>query len=107
MRASVERHGLPWHIPHLGPRAGYLFQPTPIHDAAEGRAAADELLTRLIRVWLANRGVWEAIVGAGPVCSVPCQDEDVDAYLDGLGLAAGRAGRLTCRLPRGLNRFRG
>ena len=42
---SVERHGLPWHIPHVGPRAGYTFQPTPIHDAAEGRAAADELLT--------------------------------------------------------------
>ena len=82
MRASVERHGLPWHIPHLGPRAGYLFRPTPIHTAAEGRAAADELLSRLIRIWLANRGVWEAIVGAGPVCSVPCADEDVDAYLE-------------------------
>ena len=83
MRESVGRHGLPWHIPHVGPRAGYCFQPTPIHDAAEGRAAADDLLTRLIRVWLANRGVWEAIVGAGPVCSVPCSDEDVDAYLAG------------------------
>ena len=81
MRASVEAHGLPWHIPHLGPRAGYTFQPTPIRSGAEGRAAADELLTRLIRSWLANRGVWEAIVGAGPVCSVPCADEDVDAYL--------------------------
>ncbi|HEY4189528.1 MAG TPA: transaminase [Candidatus Limnocylindrales bacterium] len=81
MRASVERHGLPWHVPHLGPRAGYTFQRAPIHDAAEGRAAADELLTRLIRVWLANRGVWEAIVGAGPVCSVPAEDEDVDAYV--------------------------
>ena len=34
-------------------------------------------------MWLANRGVWEAIVGAGPVCSVPAEDEDVDAYLDG------------------------
>jgi glutamate-1-semialdehyde 2,1-aminomutase len=83
MRESVARHGLPWHIPHVGPRAGYTFRPTPIHDAAEGRAAADELLTRLIRVWLANRGVWEAIVGAGPVCSIPCADDDVDAYLDG------------------------
>jgi glutamate-1-semialdehyde 2,1-aminomutase len=80
MRASVERHGLPWHIPHLGPRAGYLFQATPIRNGEEGRAAADELLTRLIRIWLANRGVWEAIVGAGPVCSVACADEDVDAY---------------------------
>lgn len=80
MRASVAAHGLPWHIHHLGPRSGYTFQPTPIRNGAEGRAAADELLTRLIRVWLANRGVWEAIVGAGPVCSVPASDADVDAY---------------------------
>jgi len=37
--------------------------------------------------------VWEAIVGAGPVCSVPCSDEDVDAYVDAwdelLGVLAG------------------
>jgi glutamate-1-semialdehyde 2,1-aminomutase len=83
MRASVDAHGLPWHIHHLGPRSGYTFQPAPIRSGAEGRAAADELLTRLIRVWLANRGVWEAIVGAGPVCSIPAADEDVDAYLAG------------------------
>ena len=83
MRASVEAHGLPWHIHHLGPRSGYTFQPAPIRTAAEGRAAADELLTRLIRAWLANRGVWEAIVGAGPVCPVPATDADVDLYLAG------------------------
>jgi len=82
MRASVAAHGLPWHIHHLGPRSGYTFQPTPIRNGAEGRAAADELLTRLIRIWLANRGVWEAIVGAGPVCSIPASDEDVDAYVE-------------------------
>jgi glutamate-1-semialdehyde 2,1-aminomutase len=83
MRASVGAHRLPWHIHHLGPRSGYTFQPAPIRNGAEGRAAADEMLTRLIRVWLANRGVWEAIVGAGPVCAVPAADEDVDAYLAG------------------------
>ncbi len=83
MGASVQAHGLPWHIHHLGPRSGYTFQPAPIRDAAEARACADELLTRLIRVWLANRGVWEAIVGAGPVCPVPASDADVDAYLEG------------------------
>jgi hypothetical protein len=32
-------------------------------------------------VWLANRGVWEAIVGAGLVVQVPATDDDVDAYL--------------------------
>ena len=81
MRHAVTAAGLPWHIHHLGPRAGYTFRPTPVRDAAEARACQDDLLTRLIRVWLANRGVWEAIVGAGPVVSVPATDEDVDAYL--------------------------
>jgi glutamate-1-semialdehyde 2,1-aminomutase len=81
MRAAVERAGLPWHIHHLGPRAGYTFRPTPVRDADEARACADDLLTRLIRIWLANRGVWEAIVGAGPVVSIPARNEDVDAYL--------------------------
>ena len=83
MRAAVDRNSLPWHIHHLGPRAGYTFRPTAVRNAAEARACADELLTRLIRVWLANRGVWEALVGAGPVCSVPATDDDVDAYLAG------------------------
>ena len=82
MRAAVERVGLPWHIYHLGPRAGYTFQPTPLRNAAEARASQDDLLTRLVRIWLANRGVWEAIVGAGPVASIPAADEDIDAYLD-------------------------
>ena len=81
MRAGVERVGLPWHIHHLACRAGYTFRATPVRDAAEARACHDPLLARLIRVWLANRGVWEAIVGAGPVASVPASGEDVDAYV--------------------------
>ena len=83
MRASVEAHRLPWHVHELGPRSGYTFRPTPVRTGAEGWAASDELLTRLIRVWLANRGVWEAIVGAGPVCAVPATDADVDLYVAG------------------------
>ena len=81
MRASVTRAGLPWHIHHLACRSGYTFQPAPARNAGEARACRDNLLARLIRIWLANRGVWEAIVGAGPVCSVPAADTDVDAYL--------------------------
>ena len=81
MRAAVARVGLPCHIYRLGPRAGYTFGPDPLRNADEVRACQDDLLTRLIRIWLANRGVWEAIVGAGPVASVPATDEDIDAYL--------------------------
>jgi glutamate-1-semialdehyde 2,1-aminomutase len=81
MRVAVARVGLPWHIHHLACRSGYTFQRTPARNAAEARICSDDLLARLIRIWLANRGVWEAIVGAGPVCSVPATDADVDAYL--------------------------
>ena len=85
MRDAVARAGLPWYIHHLGPRAGYTFAPAPPGPPREARAVHDDLLTRLIRIWLANRGVWEAIVGAGPV--VPCSGRptsDVDAYVDAL-----------------------
>jgi hypothetical protein len=33
-------------------------------------------------VCLANRGVWEAIVGAGPTAPVPATRDDVGAYRD-------------------------
>jgi glutamate-1-semialdehyde 2,1-aminomutase len=85
MRAAVAHAGLPWHIHHLACRSGYSFQSHPVRNADDARACQDDLLARLIRVWLANRGVWEAIVGAGPVCSVPATDADVDAYLSAWG----------------------
>ena len=39
-------------------------------------------LTRLLRVWMANRGIWDALPGAGPTCPIPTTDADVDRYLD-------------------------
>jgi hypothetical protein len=54
-------------------------------DADEAYEALDVPLRRLIRVYLANRGVWEAIIGAGPTCSVPATEGDVDAYVEAFG----------------------
>jgi len=31
---------------------------------------------------MANRGVWEALPGAGPTLSVPATEADVERYLD-------------------------
>jgi glutamate-1-semialdehyde 2,1-aminomutase len=87
MRDAVRRAGLPWFIHELGPRSGYVFAPQPARNAVEARAVENDMLARLIRVWLANRGVWEAIVGAGPTVSVPATRQDVALYLtafDGL-----------------------
>ena len=44
-----------------------------------------DLFTVTARVYLANRGVWEAIVGAGPTCPVPADEADVERYVDAYG----------------------
>jgi len=62
--------------------AGHAFLP---RNAVEATEVQDPLLVRCLRVFLANRGVWEAIPGAGPTVSVPATEEDVDRYVDGFG----------------------
>lgn len=59
----------------------HLFSPLPTRDGVEPVTALDLPLRRLMRVHLANRGVWEAIVGAGLTRSVATNDEDVDRHL--------------------------
>jgi glutamate-1-semialdehyde 2,1-aminomutase len=61
-------------------------------DAAEARAVEDRALVHLIRAYLANRGMWEAIPGAGPTVPVPATEDDVDRYV---GAFADLAGELT------------
>jgi glutamate-1-semialdehyde 2,1-aminomutase len=60
--------------------------------ATEALAGLDVPLRRLMRVYLANRGVWDAIVGAGPTCSVAATDADVDAYLTAFADLVGELG---------------
>jgi glutamate-1-semialdehyde 2,1-aminomutase len=81
LEKSIGGAGLPWSVYRLWPRAGVTFAPAPPRNALEAFAAKDIPLTLLARVYLANRGVWEAIVGAGPTCAVPATEEDVDRYL--------------------------
>lgn len=84
--------GLPWTVHRLYARSGVAFAPSAPRTAAEARTTEDRLLTNLIRVYLANRGVWEAIPGAGPTVAVPATEEDVDAYVSAYG---GLIGELT------------
>ena len=50
-------------------------------DAAEADADAQPELNALLRLYLANRGVWEAISTAGPAMSVAATRADVAAYV--------------------------
>jgi hypothetical protein len=52
---------------------------------AQAHALTDNELTRLIRAWLANRGIWEALPGAGPTTAVPATSTDVARYVNAYG----------------------
>jgi glutamate-1-semialdehyde 2,1-aminomutase len=77
----VAASGLAWTTHRFWPRSGLSFSAQMPRTAVEAMKTFDVPLRRLMRVYLANRGVWEAIVGAGPTCSVAATDEDVDMYL--------------------------
>jgi glutamate-1-semialdehyde 2,1-aminomutase len=74
--------GLPWRAHRLYARSGYCFSGQQPTNAAEARADLDRDLWALLRLHMANRGVWEAIEGAGPAASVAASTADVDHYLD-------------------------
>jgi glutamate-1-semialdehyde 2,1-aminomutase len=54
--AAIASAGLPWTTIRLGPRSGQWYGPRP-RTGAEAFALVDDELTRLLRIWLANRGV--------------------------------------------------
>lgn len=78
LREAIDGAGLGWSVVQLGARTAYFFTPTPPLDAAASRAADDPDLRALIRVCLANRGIWESGWWLGPTVSVAHTAADVD-----------------------------
>jgi glutamate-1-semialdehyde 2,1-aminomutase len=77
---AIGAAGLPWTVIRFGPRSGQWYGPMP-RTGAEAYALTDGQLTSLIRVWLANRGIWEALPGAGPTVPIPATSTDVTRYV--------------------------
>jgi glutamate-1-semialdehyde 2,1-aminomutase len=78
---AIASSGLSWTVIRLGPRSGQWYGPEP-RTGADAHALNDDMLTRLIRIWLANRGIWEALPGAGPTVPVPATSTDVSRYVE-------------------------
>jgi glutamate-1-semialdehyde 2,1-aminomutase len=81
LRAAIERAGLPWSVVQHGAHAFYFFVSEPPIDGAGSRAADNPDLRALIRVFMANRGVWESGWWLGPTLSVAHGPDDVDRYV--------------------------
>jgi glutamate-1-semialdehyde aminotransferase len=72
---------LPWRAHRLFARSGYAFDGTFARNATEAHRSHDSELYRLLRLFMVNRRVWEAMEWAGPAVSVPASGEDIDRYL--------------------------
>jgi glutamate-1-semialdehyde 2,1-aminomutase len=82
IQRAIDVHGLPWTAIRFGPRSGQWYGPAPSTSTeALALAVANADLTRLIRIWLANRGIWEALPGAGPNVPIPATSDDIQHYL--------------------------
>ncbi|MEO8571192.1 MAG: transaminase [Chloroflexota bacterium] len=81
LRIAIDEAGLPWSVAQEGAHAAYFFCAKPPRTAAESRAADDIGFRSLLRVYLANRGVWESGWWLGPTVSVAHTISDVDRYV--------------------------
>jgi glutamate-1-semialdehyde aminotransferase len=81
IETAIRDARLPWTAQRFGPRSGHWHGPEP-KTGLQALALRDRPLTVTQRLWMANRGVWEALPGAGPTIAVPAQAPDLDRYLD-------------------------
>jgi glutamate-1-semialdehyde 2,1-aminomutase len=84
IEAAAARRGLPWRAHRLGGRSGYCLEPELPRDARDAARSLDVELIDTRRLHMANRGVWDAIAGAGPAASFAHAAGDVDEYVHAL-----------------------
>ena len=78
----IDRAGLPWRAQHLESRAGWLYSTEVPVSGVDAVRLMNVELSDSRRIYMANRGIWEAIVTAGPAVSFPMVDADIDLYLE-------------------------
>jgi glutamate-1-semialdehyde 2,1-aminomutase len=82
IESAAAARGLDWRAHRLFNRSGYTHAPELPSNALEARASFDLELYGAQRVYMANRGVWEAVYSAGPACGMHTAVADVDRYLE-------------------------
>lgn len=81
VQATIDRHGLPWHVQQLGGRAEYWFCPPP-RDGAAAAAAVDDQLDAFMHLWAVNRGILLTPFHNMALMSPHHSSADVDAHTD-------------------------
>ena len=82
IESAARGHGLDWRAHRLFNRSGYTHGPALPRNAAEAFGSFDTHLFNIQRVYMANRGIWDAIDSAGPAAGIQTTSDHVDRYLD-------------------------
>lgn len=78
----IRRNRLPWRAFRYGPRSGFCLGKELPRSYEEARPSLHARFSDVRRLYMANRGIWDAIVTAGPQVSFAHSIEDIDWYLE-------------------------
>ena len=80
VRATIERHGMPWSITQLGARAEYRFTLPAPRNGGESAAAADSDLDEYLHLFMLNRGILMTPFHNMALMSPPTSPDEVDTH---------------------------
>ena len=81
LEAQFARHRLPWRAFRSGPRSGYCLGPALPSNGTQAARSIDFEFIDARRVYMANRGIWDAIASAGPQASFAHTSADIERYV--------------------------
>jgi glutamate-1-semialdehyde 2,1-aminomutase len=81
LQEGIDAVGLPWTVDRLGGRIQFRLTKEAPTNGRESFASLVLPLADARKVFLLNRGVWDAIATAGPSISYAIDEADVDRYI--------------------------
>lgn len=85
IETMTKARGLNWRTFRCGPRSGFCLTPDLPRTAAEASPSMHRNFNAARRVFMANRGIWDAIWSAGPQVGFSHTAADIDQYLEVAG----------------------
>ena len=82
VRATIDRHGLPWNVTQLGCRAEYRFQADPARNGTGAHDASDPRLERFLHLHALNRGLLLTPFHNMALMSPATTEADVDLHTE-------------------------
>ncbi len=82
LEAVFRRRSFDWRAPVIGGRSAWVLFPELPRTAEESYRSLDRRFVETRRLFMLNRGIWEAIRTAGPALSFAHRQADVARYLE-------------------------